>query len=187
MNTFGDEVDDDDADDLESSPLPFPPLPLSIIILAAIEPDPPEVSLLPLSAPPPDDGVRNVEVVSMLLDDGGGFTIVEQRTKEAPADFGVCNRFEDVLMVLVGVGVHDVRLEAVFSSRATLISSFPSPVELGDVMDSSWSIALAPLLLKKKEERSVPSHRCRLHLLPPVDRVGRVELARREVVKYVHK
>lgn len=152
MKTFGDEVDDDDADDLESSPLPFPPLPLSIIILAAIEPDPtdPEASLLPLSAPPPDDGVRNVEVFSMLLDDGGGgFTIVEQRTNEAPAALGVCKRLEDVLMVLVGVGVHDMGLEASFSSGATLTSvkrSLPSPVALalGNVRDSSWSITLTP-------------------------------------------
>lgn len=155
MNTFGDEFapDDDDADDLDSSPLPFPPLPLSIIILAAIEPDPPGPSLLPLNAPPPDDGVRNVEAaVSMWLDVGGGFTIVEQRTNEAPAAFGVCKKFEDVLlMVLVGVGVHDVGLGAPFSCGDTLTSflrSFPSPLALGNVMDSSWSIALT-LLLKK--------------------------------------
>ena len=147
MNTFGDE-DDDDADDLESSPLPFPPLPLSIIILAATEPEPPEeASLLPLSAPPPDDGVRNAEVISTQLDDGGGFTIVEQRTKEAPADFGVCKRSEDVLRVLDAFGVHGVGLEALFpfgSTHTSVFNSFPSPVALGDVMDSSWSIALTP-------------------------------------------
>ena len=74
MNTFGDEVAEDDADDLESSPRPFPPLPLSIIIFAAKEPDPPDAdaSLLPLSAPPPDDGVLDVVAVPELLGDGEG-------------------------------------------------------------------------------------------------------------------
>lgn len=76
MNTFGDEVAEDDADDLESSPRPFPPLPLSIIIFAAKEPDPApdaaDASLLPLSAPPPDDGVLDVVAVPTLFGDGEG-------------------------------------------------------------------------------------------------------------------
>ena len=75
MNRFGDEVAEDDADDLESSPRPFPPLPLSIIIFAAKEPEPPDAadgSLLPLSAPPPDDGVLDVVAVPTLFGDGEG-------------------------------------------------------------------------------------------------------------------
>ena len=169
VNTLGDEAADAAAD-LLSRPLPFPPLPLSIIILAAIEPEPEAVCLPPLSAPPPDDeGV--LIVVSRLLDDGVGFSIVEQRTNEAPTAFGVRKKSDEVP---IG-GVHDIGLGGlwdIFSPGDKLQHAFPwvfggvpsrlgPAVASGAAIDSSWSISSVPWLIK------MSLLRLKVHKVPP--------------------
>ena len=149
VNTLVDEA----AADLLNRPLPFPPLPLSIIILAAIEPEPEAACLPPLNAPPPDDeGV--LIVVSRLFDDGVGFSMVEQRTNEAPTAFGVRKKSDDVPsggVHVIGLGLWDLfspgdKLQHPSSSVFRCVSSRLA-VAFGVAIDSSWSIPSVPGLI----------------------------------------